>query len=151
MSLYWSSRSLPLKESFNRVLNKSILVNTIKSPRNWKETNSSAYQNELPQNLPIQSMLMTGVISGVVTPKDKIKSNPLTNRKVRSITRKFYSSSCKVFFLKLTLVEYQNCVDIMTFDCHPIMLFSHITLQNQQIQRKHNPLFEKCYLAEWKL
>ena len=32
-------------------------------------------------------MLMGWVISGVVTPKDKTKSNPLTNQKVRSITK----------------------------------------------------------------
>ena len=39
-------------------------------------------------------MLMTGVISGVVTPKDKTKSNTLANQKVRSITKsvvRFYS------------------------------------------------------------
>ena len=40
-----------------------------------------------PPKAPIQSMLMTGVISGVVTPKDKTKSNPLANQKVRSITK----------------------------------------------------------------
>ena len=39
-----------------------------------------------PPEVPIKSMLMTGVISGVVTPKDKAKSNPLANQKVRSIT-----------------------------------------------------------------
>ena len=36
-------------------------------------------------------MLMTGVISGVVTPKDKTKSNPLANEKVRSITKSVVS------------------------------------------------------------
>ena len=39
-------------------------------------------------------MLMTDVISGVVTPKDKTKSNPLANQNVRSITKSvlsFYS------------------------------------------------------------
>ena len=41
-----------------------------------------------PQKLPIPSMLMTGVISGVVTPKDKIKSTPpLLIKKVRFITK----------------------------------------------------------------
>ena len=39
------------------------------------------------QELPIQSVLRTGVISGVVTPRDKTKSNPLANQKVRSITK----------------------------------------------------------------
>ena len=39
-----------------------------------------------PQKLPIQSILMTGVISGVVTPKDKTKSNCPANQKVRSKT-----------------------------------------------------------------
>ena len=43
------------------------------------------------QKLPIQSMLMTGVISGVVTLKDKTKSNPLVNQKVRSITKSVVS------------------------------------------------------------
>ena len=32
-------------------------------------------------------MLTIGVISGVVTPKDKTKSNPLDNQKVRLITK----------------------------------------------------------------
>ena len=32
--------------------------------------------------LPGQLMFMTGVISGVVTPKDKTKSNPLAREKV---------------------------------------------------------------------
>ena len=40
VSLYWSSWSLPLKYSFNRVLKKSALVKPIKSSRTWKETNS---------------------------------------------------------------------------------------------------------------
>ena len=51
------------------------------------------------------------------------------------------------------------CVEIMmllrwnydAFYCHPIMLFGQITLQKQKIHRKHNPLFEKCNLAKWKL
>ena len=30
-----------------------------------------------PQKLPTESIFMDGVISGVVTPKDKRKSNPL--------------------------------------------------------------------------
>ena len=36
-------------------------------------------------------MLMTGVISGVVTPKDKAKLNTLANEKVRSITKSVVS------------------------------------------------------------
>ena len=36
-------------------------------------------------------MLMTGVISGVVTPKDKARSNTLANEKVRSITKSVVS------------------------------------------------------------
>ena len=45
------------------------------------------------KNLPIQSLLMTGFISGVVTPKDKTKSNPLANQKVSSITKSVVSFS----------------------------------------------------------
>ena len=36
-------------------------------------------------------MLMTGVISGVITPKDKTKSNTLANQKVRSIAKSMVS------------------------------------------------------------
>ena len=36
-------------------------------------------------------MLMTGVLSGVVTPKDKTKSNLLANLKVRCITKSVVS------------------------------------------------------------
>ena len=36
-------------------------------------------------------MLMTGVISGIVTPKDKTKSTPLANQKVRSVTKSVVS------------------------------------------------------------
>ena len=39
-------------------------------------------------------MPMTGVISGVVTPKDKTKSNPLARQKVRTLSKSvisFYS------------------------------------------------------------
>ena len=39
VSLYWLSQSLPLKQSPNRVLNKSTLVNPIKSSQTWKEIN----------------------------------------------------------------------------------------------------------------
>ena len=39
MSLYSTSQSLPLKHSFNKVLNKSVLLNPIKSSRPWKEIN----------------------------------------------------------------------------------------------------------------
>ena len=35
--------------------------------------------------LPSQLMPMTGVISGVVTPKDKTKTNPLARQKVRTL------------------------------------------------------------------
>ena len=40
-----------------------------------------------PQKLPIQSMFMTGVISGIVTPRDQRESNPLANQEERSITK----------------------------------------------------------------
>ena len=36
--------------------------------------------------LPGQLMLMTGVNSGVATPKDKIKSNPLAREKIRILS-----------------------------------------------------------------
>ena len=39
LSVYWLSQRLPLKRSFNRILNKSTLVNPIKSSRTWKEIN----------------------------------------------------------------------------------------------------------------
>ena len=39
------------------------------------------------QKLPIQSMLITGVMSGVVRPKYRTKSNPFANQKVRCITK----------------------------------------------------------------
>ena len=45
----------------------------------------------IPQKLSIQSVLMTGVISWVVMFKDKTKSNPHTNQKVRSITKSVVS------------------------------------------------------------
>ena len=73
--------------------NKSTLVNSIKSSWTWKEINKIPELHALhhitinSQKLPIQSMLITGVISGVVTPKDKTKSTPLANKKVRSITK----------------------------------------------------------------
>ena len=37
--------------------------------------------------LPGQQMPITGVKSGVVTPKDKIKSNPLAREKVRILSK----------------------------------------------------------------
>ena len=37
--------------------------------------------------LPGKLMSMTGVISGVVTPKDKTKSNPLAREKVRIFSK----------------------------------------------------------------
>lgn len=40
-----------------------------------------------PQKLTVQPILMTGVISAVVRPKDKIKSNLLANPKVRWNTK----------------------------------------------------------------
>ena len=39
VSLYLSSRSLPLKYSLNKISNKSTLVDSIKSSRTWKEIN----------------------------------------------------------------------------------------------------------------
>ena len=73
------------------------MVNPIKSSRNSKETNQIpklqlfSISKSTSENLPIQSMLMAGVISVVVTPKDKTKSKLLTNQKVMSITKSVVS------------------------------------------------------------
>ena len=52
----------------------------------------SAYQNNLSQKLPGQLLPMTGAISEVVTPKDKTKSNPLAQEKVRILSKSVVSS-----------------------------------------------------------
>ena len=41
--------------------------------------------------LPGQLILMTGVISEILTPKDKIKSNPLATEKVRILSKSVVS------------------------------------------------------------
>ena len=73
------------------------MVNPIKSSRNSKETNQIPKLQAL-QHIKInfrkstnQSMLMAGVISVAVTPKDKTKSKLLANQKVMSITKSVVS------------------------------------------------------------
>ena len=46
----------------------------------------SISKQSLPE-LPSQLMAMTGVISEVVTPKDKVKSKPLAREKVRILSK----------------------------------------------------------------
>ena len=43
--------------------------------------------------LPSQLIPMTEVISGVITPKDKTKSNPLSREKVRILSKSVVISS----------------------------------------------------------
>ena len=67
---------------------QSTLVDPIKLSWNFMAFSISKLY---PQKLSIQSMLMTGVISGVVMFKDKTKSNPLANQNVRSIRKSVVS------------------------------------------------------------
>ena len=87
VSHYWSSRTLHLKEPPNQISHKSSKVGPIRSSRTWKKSYqipcSSAYQNIFFPRIHGQLMPMTGVINGVLTPKDKTKSNPFARLKVR--------------------------------------------------------------------
>ena len=49
-------------------------------------------------------MPMTGVISGVVTPKDKTKSNPLAGLKVRIFWKSVVSFDINYFEITLPLI-----------------------------------------------
>ena len=49
-------------------------------------------------------MPMTGVISGVVTPKDKTKSNPLARLKVRIFSKSAVSFDINYFEITLPLI-----------------------------------------------
>ena len=56
--------------------------------------------------LPGQQMPMTGVISGVVTPKDKTNSDPLAGEKVRILSKSvvnFWSFPVQYFFFFVSL------------------------------------------------
>ena len=96
-SLYWSSRSMPPKETPNPISNKSTKVDPIWLSRTWKKSfqNSKSYalQNIKTFFSRIQGQLMpmTGVISGVVTPRDKTKSNPLARLKLRIFSKSVVS------------------------------------------------------------
>ena len=50
VGLYWLSWSLSMKQSFNRVLNKSSFVKPIKSSRTWKDTNQIPKLHALKHN-----------------------------------------------------------------------------------------------------
>ena len=83
VSLYWSSQSLYPKEPPNRISHKSTRVDSIRSSRTWKKSFpiSKPYTLQhiktlFPKNSR-STNAMSGVISGVVTHKDKTKSNPL--------------------------------------------------------------------------
>ena len=66
--------------------------------------------------LPGQQMPMTGVISGVVTPKDKTNSDPLAGEKVRILSKSvvnFWSFPVQYFFFlfhytQQVLINYQS-------------------------------------------
>ena len=89
VSLYWSSRSFHPKEHPNWTSYKSTKVDPIRSSRTWKKpyriSKFYALQDIKTFFPKIQGQLMpmTGVISEVVTPKNKSNSNPLAKLQVR--------------------------------------------------------------------
>ena len=97
VSLYWSSRSLHPKEPPNQIWHKSTKVDSIRSSRTWKKSFQISKPYTLqhiktffPKNTR-STNAMTGVISGVVTHKDKTKSNPLARLKVRIFSKSVVS------------------------------------------------------------
>ena len=72
-----------LKEPPNWISHKSTKVDRIRLRRAWKMSDQTSELYAL-QHIKIQGQIMpmTGFISGVVTPKDKTKSNPLARLKV---------------------------------------------------------------------
>ena len=63
VSLYWRSWSLPLKQSFNRALNKSTLVNPIRLSRTWKETKQIPKLHAIIQHIKINFLKTTSSIN----------------------------------------------------------------------------------------
>ena len=95
--LCWSFWSLHPKEPPNRISHKSTKVEPIRSSRTWKKSYQISKSYALQHiktffpRIQGQLMPMTGVISGVVTPKDKTKSNPLARLKVRIFSKSVVS------------------------------------------------------------
>ena len=90
-----SSRSLPLKQSSRRILYKSTFLDPMKMSRALKDT------SRFPEFLAVQHIktnpskttnsILTGIISGVFTLRDKKVSISFVNQKVRSITESVVS------------------------------------------------------------
>ena len=93
VSLYLSCGSLHPKEPPKQITHKSTKVDLsdrLELEKNFTKPPNRMLFSILKHSFPrIQGQLMpmTGVISGVVTPKDKTKSNPLARLKVRIFTK----------------------------------------------------------------
>ena len=91
VSLYWLSRSLHPKEPPNETSHESTKVDPIRSSRTWKNLSKSpnpmlfSISKHYFPKIQGQLMSVAGIISGVVTPKDKTKWNPLPRLKVRAL------------------------------------------------------------------
>ena len=94
VSLYWLSWSLHLKQSSNEIPYNSRKIGPIRSSWICKKSDQIpksyalfSISKKSFSKLPGQLILVTGVLSGVVIPKDKIKSNPFAREKVRILSK----------------------------------------------------------------
>ena len=92
LSLYWLSWSLLLKQSFNKISYKSILIDPVKLSWTWDETDQISKLHAL-QHIKTNSPKRTNSINahdyGYKWAQAKL--NPLANQNVRSITKSVIS------------------------------------------------------------
>ena len=100
VSLYLLSRSLHIREPSNQIPHQSTKIKTLldclKLEKGFTKSPNPMLFNISKQTFPKtqgQQMRMTGIISRVVTPKEKTNWNPLATLKVWIFSRSAVSSS----------------------------------------------------------